>query len=380
MHRDLRTRSSAEKARILFVDDERRVLNSMRGMFRRDFDLFLTTEGATAVKIAAENPIDVIVADQRMPGMSGIEVLGKVRELSPSTIRILLTGYADPTAVQGSINVGEVFRFLGKPCPPKLLRETLDQAISANRKAADATQTAAPGARTETRPASTPAVPVLQSPETTQRRSDSGRSRPANSTPSSSDQLLTRLRAIGDVSYSLEHYRQRRKTETKSHHAPVAPPQKEASVILYTVDAQFAETALRTLSGGYDVTLATSLIKVMQAIETNDCDILVTDISADCARLQKIIAALKQVRPELVTVVVSDTRDTTDMVRLINYGQVYRFVQKPVAPSLLLEAVQAAARKGDQLRWEPGAVLRHSVALPGAMDPMDRVIQRNAQH
>ncbi|MEM7502281.1 MAG: response regulator [Pseudomonadota bacterium] len=379
MHRDLRTSASAAKARILFVDDERRVLNSMRGMFRRDFDLFLTTEGATAVKIAAENPIDVIVADQRMPGMSGIEVLGKVRELSPSTIRILLTGYADPTAVQGSINVGEVFRFLGKPCPPKLLRETLDQAISANRKAADATQTVAAAPRTDTRPASTPAVPVLQTPETVQRRTDSGRSRTTSSTPSSSDQLLTRLRAIGDVSYSLEHYRRRRKTETESH-APVAPPQKEASVILYTVDAQFAETALRTLSGGYDVTLATSLIKVMQAIETNDCDILVTDISAECARLQKIIAALKQVRPELVTVVVSDTRDTTDMVRLINYGQVYRFVQKPIAPSLLLEAVQAAARKGDQLRWEPGAVLRHSVALPGAMDPMDRVIQRNAQH
>lgn len=344
----------------------------MRGMFRRDFDLFLTTEGATAVKIAAENPIDVIVADQRMPGMSGIEVLGKVRELSPRTIRILLTGYADPTAVQGSINVGEVFRFLGKPCPPKLLRETLDQAISANRKAADATQP-------EKQPTTPPAVPVLQSPEAGQRRRESARPQSTDTARSSSDQLLTRLRAIGDVSYSLEHYRQRRKTETESR-PPVTPQQKEASVILYTVDAQFAETALRTLSGGYDVTLATSLIKVMQAIETNDCDILVTDISTDCARLQKIIAALKQVRPELVTVVVSDTRDTTDMVRLINYGQVYRFVQKPVAPSLLLEAVQAAVRKGDQLRWEPGAVLRHTVALPGAMDPMDRVIQRNAQH
>lgn len=342
----------------------------MRGMFRRDFDLFLTTEGATAVKIAAENPIDVIVADQRMPGMSGIEVLGKVRELSPSTIRILLTGYADPTAVQGSINVGEVFRFLGKPCPPKLLRETLDQAITANRRAADAVQPKQPPAVE---------VPVLDSPTPTRTPARATRTT-APRASASSDQLLTRLKAIGDVSYSLEHYRKRRKTEADSAPTTVAPPQKEASVILYTVDAQFAETALRTLSGGYDMTLATSLIKVMQAIETNDCDILVTDISADCARLQKIIAALKQVRPELVTVVVSDTRDTTDMVRLINYGQVYRFVQKPVAPPLLLEAVQAAAQKNDQLRFEPGAVLRHTVALPGAMDPMDRVIQRNAQH
>ena len=114
------------KARILFVDDEKRVLNSMRGLFRRDFELFLTTEGASAVKIAAENSIDVIVADQRMPGMTGTEVLGKIKQLSPRTVRILLTGYADPSAVEGSINVGEVFRFLSKPCPPKLLWKRLN--------------------------------------------------------------------------------------------------------------------------------------------------------------------------------------------------------------------------------------------------------------
>ena len=54
------------KARVLFVDDEKRVLNSMRGLFRRDFELFLTTEGASAVKIAAENSIDVIVADHSL--------------------------------------------------------------------------------------------------------------------------------------------------------------------------------------------------------------------------------------------------------------------------------------------------------------------------
>ncbi len=122
-----------DKARILFVDDEKRVLNSMRGLFRREFELFLTTDGINAVKIAAENSIDVVVADQRMPGMTGIEVLGKVKELSPKTVRILLTGYADPEAVEGSINIGEVFRFLSKPCPPQTLRDTLKLAVAASR-------------------------------------------------------------------------------------------------------------------------------------------------------------------------------------------------------------------------------------------------------
>ena len=119
------------KARILFVDDEKRVLNSMRALFRRHYELFLASEGTEAIKIATDNDIDVVVADQRMRGLTGIQVLGQIKEKSPRTVRILLTGYADPSAVEGSINIGEVFRFLSKPCPPKVLRETLSLAIAA---------------------------------------------------------------------------------------------------------------------------------------------------------------------------------------------------------------------------------------------------------
>jgi CheY-like chemotaxis protein len=151
------------KARVLFVDDEKRVLNSMRGLFRRDFELFLTTEGQDAIDITQQNEIDVIVADQRMPGMNGVQVLEQVKQKSPGTIRILLTGYADLDAIEGSINVGEVFRFLSKPCPPKLLRETLRLAIDAAQATAAAAQaparvtpTAAPPQPAPSRPASPP--------------------------------------------------------------------------------------------------------------------------------------------------------------------------------------------------------------------------------
>ena len=152
----------------------------------------------------------------------------------------------------------------------------------------------------------------------------------------------------------------------------------DTGVVLYTVDAKFAEMSLRTLTKDYSVSLATSLIKVMQAVESQQCKVLVTDISANCLQLQKIIGALKRMQPELVTVVVSDTRDTTDMVRLINYGQIFRYVKKPVAPELLLKTVDAAAKKHEQLLTEPGAMYRHSVATPGAMDTMDNVIRQHA--
>ena len=68
-----------QRPRLLFVDDEQRVLNSMRVMFRRQFDLFLASHGAEALDIVKDQDIDVIVADHRMPRMTGVEVLTKVR-------------------------------------------------------------------------------------------------------------------------------------------------------------------------------------------------------------------------------------------------------------------------------------------------------------
>ena len=122
------------KPRLLFVDDEQRVLNSMRITFRKKFDLYLASHGAEALDIVKANDIDVIIADHRMPKMTGVEVLTAVRTLSPRTVRILLTGYADLDAVEGSINDSEVFRFLTKPCAPEQLRNTIELAATVARE------------------------------------------------------------------------------------------------------------------------------------------------------------------------------------------------------------------------------------------------------
>mgnify|MGYP001797827152 FL=1 len=114
------------------MDDEKRVLNAMKALFRRDYELFLTTSGSEAIQMCVEHDADVIVADQRMPEMEGVEVLGAVREQAPRTMRILLTGYADLDAIEGSINVGEVFRFLSKPCPQAHERATIELAVEAS--------------------------------------------------------------------------------------------------------------------------------------------------------------------------------------------------------------------------------------------------------
>ena len=103
------------KAKILFVDDEERVVNLLKMMFRGTYEVHTATSGQQALQLVAEHRFDVIVSDQRMPGMLGIELLAKVRERSPVTMRILLTGYSDLAAIVGSVNDGEIFRFVNKP-------------------------------------------------------------------------------------------------------------------------------------------------------------------------------------------------------------------------------------------------------------------------
>ena len=107
--------SANEKPTVLFVDDEAQIVNLLKIMFRADYEVYSATSGAAALDIIQSRKVDVIVSDQRMPGMTGTELLSKVRRLSPGTMRILLTGYSDLAAMVGSINEGEIFRFISKP-------------------------------------------------------------------------------------------------------------------------------------------------------------------------------------------------------------------------------------------------------------------------
>lgn len=116
------------KARILFVDDEERIVNLLRLMFRGTYEVLTATSGVQALALVRAQPVHVIVSDQRMPGMSGVELLDQVRNESPATVRMLLTGYSDLAAIVGSVNQGEVFRFLNKPWQQDDMRAALAEA------------------------------------------------------------------------------------------------------------------------------------------------------------------------------------------------------------------------------------------------------------
>jgi signal transduction histidine kinase len=107
---DSRTRHS-----ILVVDDEPDVVQSVHDLLRRDYRVLGATRAREGISILAQEEVDVVMSDQRMPDMTGVELLHHVRETHPATTRLLFTGYADIKAVIEAINRGNVYRYITKP-------------------------------------------------------------------------------------------------------------------------------------------------------------------------------------------------------------------------------------------------------------------------
>jgi response regulator RpfG family c-di-GMP phosphodiesterase/tRNA A-37 threonylcarbamoyl transferase component Bud32 len=120
--------ASGKKARILFVDDEERILTALRSVFRMNYHVLTATNGAEAIELLKKFHPHVVVSDQRMPEMTGVELLRQVKEIDPNTVRLLLTGYSDLAAIVGSVNEGEVFRFVSKPWDNQDILNTIGEA------------------------------------------------------------------------------------------------------------------------------------------------------------------------------------------------------------------------------------------------------------
>lgn len=114
--------------KVLYIDDEDNNLKSFRATLRKDFKVFTAIDGEEGLRIAAQEEIQVVIADQRMPGMTGTEFFEKMVEINPDPIRILLTGYSDITSVIDAINKGEVYRFIDKPWNIEQIKNSIHNA------------------------------------------------------------------------------------------------------------------------------------------------------------------------------------------------------------------------------------------------------------
>ncbi|MFQ5341612.1 MAG: HD domain-containing phosphohydrolase [Anaerolineae bacterium] len=120
--------------RILLVDDDPNLLAAIQRQFRRQFGIVTAEGGEAGLDLLRRNgAFAVVVSDMRMPDMNGAEFLRQVRALTPDTVRVMLTGYADLEAAMAAVNEGNIFRFLTKPCPRDVLETTLRACLEQHR-------------------------------------------------------------------------------------------------------------------------------------------------------------------------------------------------------------------------------------------------------
>ena len=289
---------AAKKARILFVDDEERILTALRSVFRANYHVFTATSGAEALECATKFRPHVVVSDQRMPGLTGVQMLRQIKEAAPNTVRILLTGYSDLASIVGSINEGEVFRFVSKPWDNQEILKTVGEAADIAIELAEA--------------ATRPAVPV----------------------------------------------------EKMSAGILVVDPTVE---VFRAMKELFAATC--------PVLHATTLDAAFKVLETEETALIVADIESGKEEVIATFKLLKQDRPAILTIVLTEASDSELVIELINQAQIFRFVNKPVNLKLLTQHAHAALARYQSFKQQPQLVQQHKVAEARVADSLAEKIR-----
>jgi len=121
---------ATDQRTLLLVDDEENVLSALRRLLvRSGYRVLMANSGPAGLALLEQHDVGVIISDQRMPGMTGVEFLSQVKQHYPEIVRLMLSGFADLKAVTAAINEGAIYRFLTKPCDNELLRGNVDEAF-----------------------------------------------------------------------------------------------------------------------------------------------------------------------------------------------------------------------------------------------------------
>ena len=118
-----------QKYSVLYIDDEEHNLISFKSTFRREYDIHVASSARTGLEIMEQNEINLVITDQRMPEMTGVEFLEKIKYQYPDCVRMIMTGFSDMDAIIQAINKGNIYRYITKPWNRAELKITIDSAF-----------------------------------------------------------------------------------------------------------------------------------------------------------------------------------------------------------------------------------------------------------
>lgn len=293
-------------SRILFVDDEPNVLLSLTELFREERP-YTAQRGKDALDILRKHPeIDVIVTDQRMPSMTGVEFLREAKKINPIAIRILLTGYSDLNEVLGSVNTGEVYRYILKPWDVDKLRSTVKLALELAQR---------------TR---------LITPKT-----------PAAAATNASPSMAATTGANNDASNSR-----------------VFVPEKLPILVIDNNHSHLA--SFRDLfSENYVVNVSSSAQSAIEILKRTPMAAIITELSLPDTDPVQFLAEVKSFNPNTPIIVLSSMKDSGLAIQLINQVQVFRYLVRPLRRDTLESTVQTAVGLYKTYVTTPGLNLRN---------------------
>jgi eukaryotic-like serine/threonine-protein kinase len=294
-----------EKPKILLLDDEERILNALSALFRYKYQVFTATDGEQALAILKQCHVHVVVSDQRMPAMTGVEFLRRAKAVSPNTVRILLTGFSDLSAVIDSVNDGEVYRFLNKPWGNQEIQAVIADAMGIGID--------------------------LQSTETTMRADESP--------------------ALGNANDAADDSASR-----------------SPAIVMMHDNRDAFEQIRPLLDDSHPFVYAQNLDECLDALQRRSVAVIVSDLKIgkhDCSELLKL---LKREHPQILTIVLADGADTERVIDLINQAKIFRYVLSPCKPQKLKFFIDSALTHFQRSRANPALLREQKVdpTLPGA--------------
>lgn len=294
-----------DKGNVLFVDDEKHILLALRALFRQQYHVFIAQSGDDALDIVRREHIHAIISDQRMPQMQGHELLAQVKQISPSTMRLLLTGYSDMAAIVNSINDGEIFRFIHKPWDNTEIRTIVDNAVQI---AIDTGDTVPSQDDSSARDATDPAPQHAQTDET----------------------------------------------------AAILP--SGAGILILDDNQDIIKQVKALYQDPQPIMTARSIEDAVQSLEAEDIAVIITDLQVQGEDTTDFIKLLKAQYPLIMTIVLTEAFDSDTAVSLINHARIFRFLRKPIGSGLLRISIDNGLRFYHTNKANPTLLQRQQTA------------------
>jgi response regulator RpfG family c-di-GMP phosphodiesterase len=341
------------KPKVLFVDDEPQVLETLSQLFEADYDVYTALGGEAALAVLEQQPdLAVVVSDQRMPGIKGVEVLAAARQRVPNATRILLTGFADADAAMDSVNMGEVFRYIKKPWKTSELEEVMRLAVAAH-YSLSAQQAHAQVAKsdnlkkqmTTSLPAETHAALQALAQKVAGKQSQVHE----DTIPSLylSDEVMMHLKRQQLIEEEFfERLNQKvEESQSKNYESAFCGQGGKPKLLVVDDEPSVLEALTELFREEYDVICKTSAVEALQLLEKDAfVALILTDQRMPGKTGANLLIESRRYAPLVPKILITAYTDVEDIVQLINEGQIYRYIQKPWNPEKLKETVRDAVR------------------------------------